>query len=723
MATFLLEVGTEELPADFARLVTPQLEKLVKNDLTQRRLDFQLVKCTSTPRRIVLIAEGVADSARDFESEYKGPPANKAFLNGSPTKAAIGFAKKFDLDPSALEVRETSKGSFVFAKVCESGADAKELLGELIPGWIGNLQGRRFMRWGLGEQRFSRPVRWLVAFLDESLIKVCLKGTDPEVVSGRQSKGHRLHQDDVVISSAKEYQSILSKSGVQIDRDKRQGLIQQLIINASKELNAVVDISIELLEELTDLVESPNLIIGEFDHQFLELPAEVLSTVMRVHQRYIPLYLDLDLVDPLSLNAKNTLFPKFLCISNGLPSANKTIKLGNERVLRARLSDAQFFVQADLAVTSSDRCDQLSNVTFAEGLGSLLDRVKRIEWISNSLCKYLKYLSLDKQIIHRAASLCKHDLVSQMVNEFPELQGIIGAKYLLAEGESRDISLAVLEHYLPRYAGGDLPKSDAGSILALSERIELLLSIFAKGERPTGSSDPYALRRAGNGILLILKEKGWKLNLNELLEYSINYWSALFTELTINPNRILLDISEFLRLRIISILEESGIDFDIAQAVAGQTIDIKRLLSDPVDVFTRANLLTDMRSSGQLLSVQQVVTRASRLAKSSLLDISLLSSTNVVDSKLFEKESEFNMLKIINSLEPIALSDHSDRYVLLAKKLSESTSVLSSFFDGDGSVMVMTDSDDIRINRLNLLRVLCNQASIIADFDQIKMIK
>ena len=720
LASFLLEVGTEELPADFSRLALPQLEAMVRRDLAQRRLSHGFVKCTSTPRRIVLFVQALPDSASDSEQVLKGPPESQAFNNGKPTKAAIGFAKRFQVDLSELEVRDTPKGPFVFAKILDRGAPTSDLLADLIPDWIGAIQGRRFMRWGNGESRFSRPIRWLVALLGQDLVPVSLKGTDPIISSGNLSRGHRLQKDDVSISSSEEYLETITRAGVFVDRKERGERIRKLINDEVSLLGAIPDLQDELFEELIDLVECPQIIRGEFDKSFLNLPTEVLSTVMRFHQRYIPLLRDSSPIDPLSLSAQNNLLPTFLCISNGLPSAKSLIQLGNERVLRARLEDAKFFINSDLSISSSKRNEELKRVTFADKLGSLFDRTRRIQLIAKILVAQLSFSETELQELFRAAHFCKHDLVSQMVSEFPELQGLIGAKYLLAEGESKEVSLAILEHYLPRYAGDKLPDSKVGAALALSERIELLLSIFAKGERPSGSSDPYALRRAGNGIMQIIWSNEWTLDINSVLDKALNDWKELLPELSINSNALVKELAEFFRQRIISLLEESGIDIDIVQAVSGETIPIKNILADPMDIRRRAELLSHMRKSEKLISVYEVVTRASRLASKSHLGTSILSADEVVDPSLFEKTSESNMLKILNELEPIAKSKSIERNKLMVDILASSSKALSEFFDGEDSVLVMADDQLIRTNRLNLLRVLCNQASVLADFNQIK---
>ncbi len=719
MSNFLLEIGTEELPADFARSVVFQFEELVRKDFQQHRLPYERIVSSSTPRRIHLIVNGLADCSDDFIEERKGPPASKAFENGYPTQSAIGFAKRYGLSIDNLQVKETEKGAFVFGKVIEKGESVTDLLVKLIPKWIGSLQGKRFMRWGEGIMRFSRPIRWIVSLLDEKEIPIVLNDVDPIVISSRSSGGHRLYKKDVLITSANDYHNIMQEVGVIANRDDRAALIRDLVHKSSSELNARPDLTKELLDELTDLVESPSLICGEFEKSFLELPSEVLSTVMRVHQRYIPVYVNDALTDSLSLDSKGILTPYFICICNSLPESHELVKAGNERVLQARFADAQFFINADRSYSSSARRDQLKKVTFVEGLGTLFDRVLRIEWLANLFNEKLRSSDLDSNNLKRAAFFSKNDLVSQMVSEFPELQGIIGAKYLLAEGENRDVALAVLEQYLPRGQGDDLPTSYIGSALALIERIELLLSIFLIGQRPSGSSDPYALRRAGNGVLQIIWNQDWRLNLVDLLTRSINHWSNLFPNVKNNSKDLLNDLMDFLHQRIYSLLEESGVDLDLVQAVAGETIENERLLLDPTDVIKRLSLLEKMRKSNKLSETQAVVKRASKLAEQASLPLDVLSASSIVDTNLFEKPSEHSVWNVVNSLEEIINSNSEDRYEKLAEGLASGADALSEFFDGNQSVMVMTDKIPVRTNRLNLLAVLRNQASLIADFNLI----
>ena len=719
MSTFLLEIGTEELPADFAQLVIPQLEQAVSRDLKEQRLNHGLIFVSTTPRRISLVVEDLASYALDLEEECKGPPADIAFKDGEPLDAALGFARRLKVDCNQLIVKETPKGKFIFGKTIQKGESSSILLTKLIPEWISGLQGRRFMRWGNDDYRFSRPIRWIVSLLDEELIPISMQSTDPKVNSSRISKGHRLKKDDVYIDSAKQYKSVLKDAGVVVDRKVRFEMIKGLVDVSSSQLEAIPDLPFDLLQELTDLVESPSLIEGSIDSIFLELPPEVLSTVMKVHQRYIPLYLKSADKDPLILNSKSTLLPTFLCVCNSLEDSNDIVRLGNERVLRARLSDAQFFLKTDLAKSSYERAKNLESVVFAAGLGSLLDRVNRIKWIAKYLALKLSFDDRKGDFAIQAAALSKNDLVSQMVGEFPELQGLMGAKYILSEGKEFEIAIAIFEQYFPRFSGDCLPQSDTGSVLAISDKLELILSIFSKGERPTGSSDPYALRRAGNGLFQILWFNDWPIDLELLISEAIDYWKEILPTLKITPDILFNEISEFLRQRIISLLEEMNIDSDLVRSVVGSPLTSRRVLKDPIDAKIRANLLSSLRKNGKLLELQAVFNRASKLADKSDLNFNILGPDNIIDETLFESDCEFALLNVLKEIEPLAVDNSHDRYHFLVEKLVLASKCLQEFFDGENSVMVMTDDLSVRTNRLNLLSLLRNQALELADFTRI----
>ena len=717
-STFLLEIGTEELPADFVRLGLKQLDDLVSRDLRENRLLSGSITTTGTPRRLMVRVDDLQERQDDLTEERKGPPASQAFRDGSPAPAAIGFAKRCGVDPNDLEIRETPKGPFVFATVLTPGRDSVSILQDLIPLWIDALQGRRFMRWGSGSQRFSRPIRWLLALLGTEVIPLVLPNGDPEIRSDRFSRGHRLYGEQPLrIDAAETYEGQLARVGVVVDRRKRADHIRSAIAAEADQRDGQPNCPDALFEELVDLVEEPQVLCGRIGERFLKLPPEVISTVMQAHQRYVPLDKKGVLSDPLRLTAEQVLRPEFLVVGNGLKPASDVIIRGNERVLGARLADAEFFLDVDRRQSSATRRDALHRVTFAEGLGSLRDRTDRIEQLTDLLLIQLGLDQDQSSAARRAAHLCKHDLVSQMVGEFPELQGLMGGKYLLQEGEPRSVALAVVEHYLPRGAGDDLPSTDAGAVVALAERLELLLSIYAKGERPSGSSDPYALRRAGNGVLLILWKQGWRLDLNVLLSKALSIWTRLFPSFAIEPESLGAEIALLLRQRIVSLLEEEGLPIDLVQAVAGDAVSHERLLADPVDVQDRIRLLHQLRDQGRLTAVQAVVQRAARLAEKGDLDQDRLSPADVVEPDRFESSSEQAMHAVVCKLEPLA---QTRAYAPLADALIEATPELEAFFDGESSVMVMADEPELRRNRLNLLGVLRNQASVLARFELIQ---
>ena len=717
-STFLLEIGTEELPADFARLALSQLHDLVLNDLQESRLDHKALVATGTPRRLVVRVDQLQERQDDLTEERKGPPVAQAFKDGQPGPAAVGFAKRCGVDPAALEVRETPKGPCVFATVMTPGQTSRSLLQDLIPRWIGALQGRRFMRWGAGTQRFSRPIRWLLALQGSDLIPVELLEGDPEIRSDRFTRGHRLYgETPLEVADADAYSGVLASAGVMVERDQRATLIRGAIEAEAEAIEGIPNCPESLFEELVDLVEDPQVLRGRIAERFLQLPPEVISTVMQAHQRYIPLDVPSVEPDPLRLKADAVLRPEFLLVGNGLARSAELITRGNERVLGARLADAEFFLGVDRRQPSQERRQALARVTFAEGLGSLLNRSERIEQLTEQLLAALDLSDETSAAALRAAHLCKHDLVSQMVGEFPELQGLMGGKYLLEEGESRAVALAVVEHYYPRGAGDALPSTDAGAVVALAERLELLLSIYAKGERPSGSSDPYALRRAGNGVLLILWDRGWRLDLLALLQQAASGWAALFPAFKVDAEALRNDLSLLLRQRIVSQLEDDGHPSDLVQAVAGQTVADQRLLGDPIDVQDRMARLEALRDEGRLAAVQAVVQRAARLAEKGDLGGDVLAPEGVVDAALFESPSEQGMADVLARLQPLAVSRS---YADLADALVQATPVLEAFFDGDQSVMVMAENAALRRNRLNLLGVLRNQASVLAQFELIQ---
>jgi len=724
VASLLLEIGTEELPAAFCPAALAQLGQLITASLHDWHFDPLPWQGFATPRRLGVLVRDLPSQQKDRVKERKGPPTQQAFHQGKPTPAAQGFAQRCGLAVEDLTIRTTPKGDFVFAEVPQPGQATEALLREAIPGWITAIQGKRLMRWGTGTQRFSRPIRWLVALLDDELLPVQLEQTSPVVTAQANSYGPRRgwRCDPLPIATAESYEANLQKAGIIPNRQQRQAAIRHLIEHKAAELGAIPQLKPALLEELTDLVEVPGLIVGRMEERFLSLPAEVSAMEMVAHQRYVPLFQAP--AEPLALDAHGVLDPHFLAITNASPLADATlITQGNERVLRARLADGAFFYDQDRSQPLEDYLPRLEEVTFAVGLGSLKDRTDRLVRQAQAMAMALQQqngaLRLNRQALSRAALLCKADLVTQMVGEFPELQGVMGAKYAMASGEGSQVAEAIREHYLPSGADDPLPTSELGRVLALSERLELLVSIFATGQRPSGSSDPFALRRAGNGLLHILVDSGWSLNLVTLLEAACRQSAKDFPKLTVNPATLLADLLAFLQQRLRTMLAELGLDYDIIDAVAAEPQEATTLLRDPVDVVCRGRLLQRLRVSGELAPIQTVVQRAARLAEKGDLPRHQCNPKDCVDPSLFSSPVEGAVLASLEALTPLSRTRDQDGYERLLMGLRMLSPQLQAFFDGEDSVMVMASDPDVRRNRLNLLAVLRNQALVIADFSRL----
>src|SRR4028119_239974 len=493
MANFLLELGTEELPASFVRSSAQQWQRLVPATLAEQSLTNDSINVYATPRRLAVLVKGLAVQQLDREEEVKGPPASSAFKDGKPTKAAEGFAKKQGVEIDALEVRATDKGDFVFVLKKIPGRMTADILAELVPQWINKLEGKRFMRWADGDLKFPRPIRSMVALLDDSVLPITLVSGSDTVKSDRISQGHRvLHTPPTPplgkggtgggsIPPAEAYVECLRAACVEVDRSQRKTQIKAQVEASATKQGGYADITEELLEEVTDLVEWPNPVVGKFDEEFLILPPEVITTIIVTNQRYFPILKSPDYPE---------LLPYFITISNGSPAKSAIIAAGNERVVRARLADGQFFYKADLAKPLEDYLPKLETVTFQEDLGTVRAKVDRLCKIASLIVNQLQITEEEQADIARAALLCKADLVTQMVYELPEMQGIMGQKYALASGESEAVATAIFEHYLPRGAGDNLPQTLTGQVVGIADKLDTLVSIFGLGMLPTGSSDP-----------------------------------------------------------------------------------------------------------------------------------------------------------------------------------------------------------------------------------------
>ncbi len=714
MANFLLEVGTEELPANFVPSAIAQWQSIIPQTLAEQFLTTEKIEVYGTPRRLAVLIQGLPAQQADRVEEIKGPPAAAAFKDGQPTQAAAGFAKKQGVELAALEVRPTDKGDFVFVRKMIPGRATTDILTELIPQWIGKLEGKRFMRWGDGDLRFARPIVWVVALLDDTVLPIKLENGSEVVLSDRISRGHRvLHGEPISIPSATDYVSSLQSAYIAVDQTQRQDNIKQQIQTVAQQQNGYAEIYPDLLEEVTYLVEWPSAVVGKFDPEFLSLPVEVITTVMVTQQRYFPIF-----------TAENSqeLLPFFITISNGDPAKADIIASGNERVIRARLSDGQYFYRADLAKPLESYLPQLEKVTFQEQLGSVGAKVVRIKNIAEKITSQLQLNESDSNNIQRAALLCKADLVTQMVGEFPELQGVMGQKYASASGETAAVATAIFEHYLPRGAGDKLPQTLTGQVVGLADRLDTLVSIFGLGMLPTGSADPFALRRAANAFINITWTAELTINLQQLLEETVADFIAAYPNKA-NRDELLQQLQEFFIQRIRTLLQEDRqIDYDLVNAVLGENDPeyTERALKDVLDVRNRAIFLQEIRHNGKLAEIYETVNRSTRLAAQGDLDKQQLEPTSLVRPELFQKSSEQAFYDALVQLVPQTKASREQRnYQQLVDAIAQITSKVSTFFDGAESVLVMDENLDIRRNRLNLLGLLRNHARVLADFGAI----
>jgi glycyl-tRNA synthetase beta chain len=712
MPAFLLEVGTEELPAGFLSDAIVQWKSRIPESLKTHNLPNAAVEVYGTPRRLAVLITDLPSQQADREEEIKGPPAQAAFKDGQPTKAAIGFASKQGVDISALEIRPTDKGDFVFVNKQIPGRPIADILTELVPQWVWNLEGKRLMRWGHGDGRFSRPIRWLVTLLDGEILPLQLENGAKVVKSNRISRTHRvLHPEPVSISHATEYVKTLSSGYVNVPPENRGEIITNQVKAAAEKLGGYTPIYPDLLAEVVNLVEYPTAVIGKFEEEFLKLPKEVITEVMVSHQRYFPVFKNAECQE---------LLPNFITISNGDPAKSDIIAVGNARVIRARLADGRFFYEADLSKPLESYLPQLEKVTFQEDLGSVYAKIERIVKNAEKITTQLQLNPAQTHNIQRAALLCKADLVTQMVYEFPELQGIMGEKYALANGENPEVAKAIFEHYLPRNADDIFPQTLTGQIVGLADRLDTLTSIFGLGLIPTGSSDPFALRRAANAIINITWLANLPTNLSALLAEITADFAAAFNK---DAKSLINTLREFFLQRIRTLLQdEKQIDYDLVNAVLGENDPeyTERALTDLLDVRDRSLYLQKIRKDGTLDKIYETVNRSTRLAAQGNLDFQTLEPQTLIKPELFQKKSESAFYNALLELVPQTQAAQQNRdYQLLVTALTKIAPTVGTFFDGEDSVLVMDENPDIKQNRLNLLGLLRNNARVLADFGAI----
>ena len=680
-SSLLLEIGTEEIPAHAIPAILNQLKTLAEKYLSESRIAFGTVQTLGTPRRLALLIDDVASNQADVEEEKRGPSVKIAFdAEGKPSKAAIGFARGQKVQPEDLITRD----GYIYAVIREQGKSSAEIFKTLLPKIICDLNFPNNMRWGNLDFKFIRPLRWIVALFDSEIIPFEVAN----VQSGRISRGHRfLSAGDFEISSAKDYVDACEKNFVIVDQLKRREMIVAQINEVAANKNGVAEITDDLLEEVLYLVEYPTALAGSFEEKYLQLPAEAVITPMRDHQRYFPVK-----------TADGKLMPLFITIRNGGKEYLDIVQHGNERVLKARLEDAQFFFNEDRKKSLEAHRDKLKTVVFQEGLGSVYEKTERLVKLVEKISDMLNVSAEDKNFSIRAAKLSKADLVTGMVTEFTELQGIMGREYAKLDGEPAEVCAAIDEHYMPRFAGDNQPKTIAGKILSLADKIDNIVATFSRGLIPTGSQDPFALRRQALGIVNLLTGARWSISIREIVEVAMD---LLPITDSVGREKIQHEVADFMRLRVKNVLGNST-RYDIIDAVIGDVDDVfaTTLKATAVEQF--------LATPDSTKNIQSFV-RVGNLAKKA-------ESTNL-NAELFTLDAEKVLFRAFEAIkvaadELIGKKDFLGALDVL-KKLS---TPIDSFFD---SVMVMDNDAAIRTNRLALLKSIDNLLAKIADFSKI----
>ncbi|MGI6366442.1 MAG: glycine--tRNA ligase subunit beta [Bacillota bacterium] len=683
----LLEIGLEEMPAQFMPPALAQLREAARQGLAEARLEHGEIQTYGTPRRIALYVHSVAPVQRDLAVKVRGPSVKAAFdPQGNPTKALQGFARGQGVDIAAVIQEDVNGVPYVFANRVERGLPAREVLPQLLQAWIANLSFPKPMRWGWGELRFARPIRWLVALLGPEVLPLEVGG----VTADRKTWGHRfLAPEPLSLSQPGEYLAKLEAAWVMADPERRRELIWRQVAELAAFHGGKVEEDGDLLEEITFLVEYPTALWGAIDQRYMDLPAEVLVTSMKEHQRYFPV-----------LDAQGRLLPGFIAVRSGSPEHLDLVRKGNEKVLRARLDDAAFFWAEDQKLEMDTLVDRLAKVVFLEKLGTVRDRVERLVVNSAWLADHLGAEAAVKALAQRGAYLAKADLTTNMVNEFPELQGIMGEKYALLAGEEKGAAQAVREHYLPRFAGDALPESPAGTILALADKMDLIIGCFCLGMIPTGSQDPYGLRRQAQGICHMAMEKELSLSLSALAERVYRSYEEKFS-LERSLDQVRADVLDFFAQRLRFLLGEAGVTYDVIEAVLAAGID------KPAQVKKRALALTDFRRQENFGALLTAYTRAANLAQKG--------EGGEVKAESFQDPAETRLWREVQAARQGIAAAGAD-YAAAFQVMADLRPAVDAFFD---AVMVMAEEPELRRNRLALLSAVVALMDGIADLSRI----
>ena len=675
----LLEIGTEEVPAHVMPHLLLDLKRLAGDMLAERRLAYESLRTVGTPRRAALIVEGLTERQEDVSTETRGPSVSIAFdTDGNPTKAGTGFARGQGIDPAALILRD----GYVYASVHEEGAETAQLLTELLPELIRAIPLPNSMRWGDLDFRFIRPIRWIVALYGTEIVPFTLAN----VTSGSTSRGHRtLAPEDFVIAAPADYEAACEKAYIIVDPERRRAMICEQIAAVAQKCGGTAEITPDLLEEVLYLVEYPTALSGSFEEKYLALPAEAVITPMRDHQRYFPVKA-----------ADGSLLPLFITVRNGGTEHLDVVAHGNERVLRARLADAQFFFDEDRKKSLSEHREKLKTVVFQQGLGSMYEKTERLMGLVTAIVEELApdaaaYEAMEPDA-RRAAELSKADLVTGMVTEFTELQGIMGRAYALLDGEKPEVARAIDEQYMPRFAGDELPKSDLGFALSVADKIDNIVGTFSRGKIPTGSQDPFALRRQALGLVLMLIEHESGLLLSDLVDEAYD----LYALEEVSRDKMQADVADFIRLRLKNVLTESGVRYDVQEAVLADVDFV-------ADVPVRAAYVERLLAADDADALVQSFVRVGNIARTT--------ETGIVDPALFTAEAEGVLLSAYES----AVAARTEGADTLPAEQALAAAI-DAFFD---TVMVMDKDERVRANRLKLLKAIDNYLLWTADYSKI----
>ena len=701
MDTLLLEIGTEEIPAGYIDPALKALAATLQKKMTEARIEHGPAKVFGSPRRLAVRFENVAAKQRPLKTELTGPPAKVGFdESGKPTMAAKKFAEKAGVKIDKLSVKETKKGAYLCAVKQERGQATRTLLKEILPKAILEVPFPKTMRWANLDITFARPIHSCLALLGSSVIQFKLGN----ISAGRTSHGHYFMQPGKIkIDSADDYLKHLKAAQVIVDLAERRKAVEREITAAAKKVGGSILPDEELVDIVNNLVEYPVAVAGQFDKEFLELPDEVLITAMREHQKYFAV-----------VNKSRKLLPYFVAVNNTKARDMKLVTTGHERVLRARLADAQFFYQGDLEVSNDERVEKLKGVLFQAKLGTMYEKIQRVAKTGKFIAKAVDIgIGSEKQgkelkpQVGRAAKLCKSDLVSQVVGEFPKLQGVMGRVYAAIAGEPATVSVAIEEHYRPTYSGGPLPQTITGSVLSIADKIDSICGCFSAGLTPTGASDPYALRRQGIGIIQIMNAKGFSFSLRKLIKKSLSHFEIKDSD---ELKTLTQKVYSFLQNRIIQLLADQGYAKDTIAAVVDVSID------HVPDLWSRLDALESLKAKPDFEPLAVAFKRVVNILKKSG-KLKEQARPGEVKENLFEHKSESALFATYQKVEK-KVSDAMDKG-LFEKALQDIATLRSpvdAFFDG---VMVMAENQNVRRNRMALLEHIAMLFGKFADFSKL----